>query len=172
MARGQAPYKGKDHIHKPKKGKADMNATKSLAIILLLTLSTTAMADNTLRLEFGGWSSHASLLSDGITNESHDIIAADWKGVAVGRFNNSFGRETWFIAKTWRSSNVFGVDNLDAVASLGLNKGYRGCYRDSDDSGKICPHGYFGFDYSVKRVYISIKTQIAATILSFGVKIF
>ena len=141
-------------------------------LILLLVFTTPALSDDTLRIEFGGFSYHIPAASKGVTNESHNILAADWLGYSAGKFDNSYGKETWFVAKTWRSPDVFGVKDLDAIGSLGVNRGYTECYGNNGDSAKFCPHGYVGFDYSVGRVYISVKTQVAVTLVNFGIKIF
>lgn len=150
-----------------------MTVLRSTLIALVVTLtSLPTLADESLRVEVGGWGKHPAAFAKDVTNETFDILAVEWKGVSFGRFNNSFSRETYFVAKNWRKKDLLGVSNLNAVASLGLNKGYRVCYGDSDGDSKVCPHGYVGLEYEIGRAYVSVKTQVAVTLVTFGVILF
>lgn len=146
-----------------------MNAMRNTLTALMILTSLPTLAQDQLRVEFGGWGKHLPQFEEEITNNTFNIFAVEYKGVAAGRFSNSYDRETWFVAKTWRGDIV---GDLSWTASLGVNKGYRECFGDNGGSGRICPHGYVGLDYEVGRAYISVKTQVAVTLFSLGFKLF
>lgn len=77
-----------------------------------------------VRLTAGGYSTH--LLSENVTNESHDHFAVQVAGVELGRFNNSYGRESYYLAyeATWK--NVLGP-HVDAFLKSGVVYGYVDC---------------------------------------------
>lgn len=142
---------------------------RSLVLVLLI-LPTLALADVGVRVEFGGWSRHFSAFSKNVTNETHQILAVEYRGFGIGRFENSFGRNTLFVSKIWRQHSVMGLKNLNAVASLGLSKGYRVCYGDDSSQSNICPHGYIGLEYIQGFFYHAMKFQPAVVVYNMGVE--
>lgn len=155
-----------------RRGKEAMYVIKILRLLIaamLILISFYAEADDKIRVEFGGWSRHAAFASGGVTNESHDILGVEFKGVSVGKFNNSYGRETWFAAKVWRWEGLLDVKHLNGVVSAGLNKGYRRCYGDDNTSGNVCAHGYVGAEYVTGFFYQTVKAQPGVVLYNLGV---
>lgn len=109
-----------------------------VSTLLALIFSVSAAAET--RLALGGWSHHYKW-KDTVTNETHNIVALEHAGYSGGYFKNSFGRDTFFIAKNWRWAMS---ENINLTASLGVNEGYRECYGDNGPNSRICPHGYVG----------------------------
>lgn len=122
-----------------------MNAPKTLAGILrgfvmfLIAFALLAFFGSeawgsslNIRLSAGGYSKH--LISDDITNESHDYFAVQvWK-VELGRFNNSYGRESYYLAYEALWENVLG-EHWDFFLKSGIVYGYVDCL----DSGSGIP---------------------------------
>lgn len=138
------------------------------SIVLLMSSCVAAPAYADLSLEapdkpledqwifaIGGWSKHMSDFSDDITNETHNILAVERDGWSAGYFENSYGRDTFFVGHTWRKE--FFMEHLEFSAQLGINYGYRECFGDKSTTKNICPHGYLGVGYTKYRVVPTIK---------------
>lgn len=96
-------------------------------IVLAILFGTEAKAAGgslDIRLTAGGYSKH--LLSDDVVNESHDHFAIQIGKVELGRYNNSYGRESYYLAyeATWK--NVLGP-HIDAFLKSGVVYGYVDC---------------------------------------------
>lgn len=130
--------------------------------------SWTDALDRELRVGFGGWSQHFG--KPDVTNESHNIMAIEYMGFSAGRFDNSYDRETWFIAKNFRLENIGGLEHVNGVAAIGVNKGYRECYGDNGDKGEYCAHGYVGLEYDKHALIHSVKMQPGVVLYNQEVK--
>lgn len=140
-----------------------------LSLVLMSCHVSPAYADmdREVRVAFLGWSQH--WLKVDVTNENHEILAVEYMGWSAGRFDNSYGRETWFISKNIRWQNV-GLENLNGIAAVGLNRGYKGCFNDQGNTSNICPHGYVGFEYETDVITYSFKLQPGVVIFNPEVK--
>lgn len=124
----------------------------SFCFILLLVASLAVEAREPVHVALGGWSTH--LKSETVTNETHNIVAAEHRGYGFGYFKNSFGRDSFFVSKNWR----WDVHrNVEVTASLGINRGYRGCYGDFKESASVCLHGHLGIGYTKYFIEPTIK---------------
>lgn len=138
---------------------------KPLLTIALLTVLTTPVLAET-RIALGGWSHHYAW-ADNITNETHNIVGIERDGWSAGYFENSYGRDTFFVAHNWRYPVT---KHVSITLSAGLNKGYRECYGDSGSGGKVCPHGFVGLSYEKYPVVPSIKLLPGAVVFSPEIK--
>lgn len=113
--------------------------------------------DRELRVGFLGWSEH--YMKTDITNESHNILAVEYMGFSAGKFDNSYDRETWFIAKNFRLEGLGGFEHVNGIAAIGVNRGYRECYGDDGSGPTYCAHGYIGLEYDKHTLVHSVKFQ-------------
>ena len=148
-----------------------------LLFILMIVSSSVTSAETTvdpLYLSVGAWSHH-HIGGSNVTNESHDLVAVEYKSFVFGRFNNSYDHETWFALRVWRK-NLGHIDpileNIDGSIAVGVNKGYRECYGPGDpgDGGKFCPDGYVGLSYTRYAVQPSIKYKPGVIIWNIETK--
>lgn len=121
-----------------------------LAVILILAVAVYASnAKAETALLVGGWSHHVMADEDYRYNETHNAIMVERDGWLVGRFDNSYNRETWAIGygRAWKRGNV------KASLTGGLMRGYEKCY-DEDGSGtsNICPMIYPSVTYTKHQV--------------------
>lgn len=97
----------------------------------------------------GAWSKHFS--SDKGYNETHNLVAIDYRSATAGYFKNSNGVDTVFAAKKWDWQLS---DSWEASLLGGVTYGYSDCrkMKDKEDpSKKVCPMiapmlTYTGFD--------------------------
>jgi len=143
-------------------------AIAGLAVfIILMAAEKVGATELDIRLTVGGYSKH--LLSTDVTNESHDHFAIQVMGVELGRFNNSYSRESWYLAYEATWENVLGPD-VDAFLKSGVVYGYVDCLepgssvppkrspydvyyartqqQDVDNSGAWCPMVAPGLRYT------------------------
>lgn len=121
-------------------------ALTSLTLTILLAGCEPAMASSpATTLHLGAWSHHYGW-GNSITNETHNLVAVENSGYALGYFENSYGRDTIFMAKSWRG---YKTQRLSFSAALGLSYGYKECYGDTGERRAVCPFGYVGAGYDV-----------------------
>ncbi len=134
-----------------------MNILKGLVFVLVIACITTpAMAeDDPVILHVGGWSHHWGF-SDNITNENHKVLGVEYKGVAAGYFENSYGRDTAFLLKTWRWDWKY---DIEFSTALGVNYGYVECYGNSGDSSQVCVDGYVSAGYRKDALTLTFKVK-------------
>ena len=107
------------------------NKIRSTIAAALLAASAQATADTYLHT--GAWSQH---FSDRTYNESHNLLAVDYKSYVVGYFENSYGEDSFIAAKRW--SWQYG--NWEAGVSAGAVYGYRHCLKGwTDRNRRTCP---------------------------------
>lgn len=97
-------------------------------LILVGLLISSAVSAESLALYGGGYSHH--WIVDNVTNESHDMLAIQYGTYVAGRFNNSYGDESYFIAYefNWRP---FEFDPyIQTFTWSGAVRGYRNCVFD------------------------------------------
>lgn len=136
---------------------------RAIVITVLLMFGCAANA-GTDRFLIGGWSKHIPA-SNTVTNETHNIIGVELNSVGAGYFENSYGRDTYYVHKTWRWKIS---EHVNFVSALGVNYGYRGCFQadDASEPARICPHGYAGFEYVKYTVVPTLKIIPGAILFS------
>lgn len=152
-----------------------MKALRKLYSIFLITLMTTpAFADLSLEapdkplneqviVAVGGWSRHWGFSHENVTNETHNIFGVEYDSYSGGYFKNSYGKDTFFIAKTWRKEFF---ENIEGSLSLGINYGYTRCYGEDGSGKNICAHGWLGVSYTKYMVVPSVKVQPGVIVFS------
>ena len=109
-----------------------------VCVLLFAFFGSEAWSSPKVSVHGGGYSKH--IIKYYVTNESHDLAAIQLDSYVVGRFNNSYGRETWFSAYEW--SKQLGTD-VEAYVWAGITRGYSHCIKGSDYDGtgssKLCP---------------------------------
>lgn len=117
---------------------------KKFMTVVLLMFSVTANADlldNALNkasdLEYSAFYAYKShhWISENTTNDTHHLVGIRVGSVAFGRFDNSFGRETYFLGLygdyQYKDVNFFGL--------VGAMHGYTTCYGEDFSSKNVCP---------------------------------
>jgi len=133
--------------------------------LMIIIMTTPAMADLSLEkpdkplneqwmVAVGGWSKHMNGFSDGVTNETHNIFAVEHDGWSAGYFKNSYGRDTFFVAKVWRKEFL---KDIEGSAAFGISRGYTRCIGDDNSGKNICPVGWIGISYTKYKVVPTIK---------------
>lgn len=108
----------------------------ALLVLALWAMPMPVLADEA-RVYGGGYSYH--LFTDDVTNESHDFAAAQYGPAVAGRFNNSHGRESYFVAYEWNGRPVEALPHLQTFAWGGLVRGYTRCdFRQGRGNTKVC----------------------------------
>lgn len=117
-----------------------------LILIAVVVMADPVSADTTVHL--GGYSYHLSTEDLHDYNNWHRLVAVDVRGALLGRFANSFGRESTILAygKTAQWGYWRGTIYLGAV------HGYRGCYGDWADRTHWCPVAMPALRYARYRV--------------------
>lgn len=152
-----------------------MEPIKTFVYSLMIVLMTTpAFADLSLDapdkpideqviVSVGGWSHHWGFSHANVTNETHNIFGVEYNSYSAGYFKNSYGKDTFFIAKTWRKEFF---ENIEGSVSLGINYGYTRCYGEDDSGKNICAHGWLGLSYTKHMVVPSLKVQPGVIVFS------
>jgi len=103
-----------------------------LIVAFLLVASADAFASGAY-LHTGAWSKH---FSDDAYNESHSLLAVEYRSYMAGYFKNSYGEDSVFAAKRWSWSR----GNWEAGIAVGAVYGYRHCFKGwADRSRRVCP---------------------------------
>lgn len=108
----------------------------------------------------GAWSEH--LISGEDLNEQHDLAAIEYGGWFAGRFENSYGRESYAVAKSFEWSGA----NLRAGVYVGAVRGYTRCWGNDDSNTDVCPLAvpYVTYDAAVAPQLMLIGEALAITI--------
>ena len=107
--------------------------TLFVCLLLFAFFGSEAWAEElNIRLTAGGYSRH--LLSENFTNDSHDHFAVQLWNVELGRFNNSYGRESWYLAYEATWDDLLGED-WEVFIKSGVVYGYVDCL----DRGSAIP---------------------------------
>tara|TARA_Y100001973_G_scaffold105035_1_gene176718 strand:- start:1682 stop:2119 length:438 start_codon:yes stop_codon:yes gene_type:complete len=114
----------------------------------------------------GGWSEH--LITDEDYNESHDAVLLEHDQYMVGRFNNSYGRESYVAAYGWTKQ----WGNWRGSVHAGVIKGYSKCFGDDGDSGRVCPMVYPAVTYTKYRVQPQVGLLGEAVVFTVRVRLF
>ena len=115
----------------------------SLVIIIAVTHSQNAEAETDLYL--GAWSKHFDSYD---YNEENRLLAVSHNNWVGGRFDNSYGRETWFAGYDFKWRGEF----FQAGVLAAVSRGYTTCFGDDGSSSNICP---------MPLPYISINDTVA-----------
>jgi hypothetical protein len=85
----------------------------------------------------GAWSYHFEK-NDYITNENNNLFAINYKDWSVGGFNNSYGNDTYFVARNFDLAQ-FGDFKISLIT--GVDYGYTNCQGGINESTNkvICP---------------------------------
>lgn len=140
--------------------------SKQLFVTLIVALLLTTNVSAESRLVLGGWSRHVPS-SASITNETHNVVGVEHRNYSAGRFDNSFGRDTYYVARNWRGPVSL---HWNWIASLGMSRGYRTCYGDDNSNTNFCPFGYVGVEYDKYRVIPTFKIVPGAVVFSPEIK--
>lgn len=113
---------------------------------------------------FYGYKSH-HWSSSSYTNDTHHMVGLKVSNFIGGRFDNSYGDETYFIGKY--GSTIWG--NLEGFAIVGGMYGYKRCYGNDDSSKNVCPMLALGVSYlGVSRYFKPSVFQLGdATVIGF-----
>ena len=129
-----------------------------------LTLAACPPAPAELRITGGGYSKH--LISDDVTNESHDHWAVQVNSFEVGRFNNSYSEESWYGAYEWRRN----WGDIQGFVKAGAVYGYRGWYSGQGDRGWL-PMINPGVRYARWTVQPEVSLVGDAVVLGISIKL-
>lgn len=106
---------------------------------------------------FYGWKSHHWITKD-YTNDTHHMVGVRVGTVVAGRFDNSYGRESYFLGvygeKEYGNWEFFGV--------VGAMRGYKKCYGDDDSNTNTCPMIAGGVSY------LGISEHFKPTVFQLG----
>lgn len=128
-----------------------------LVLFVFLAMLWAPDARSETRALVGGWSTH--LLSEDVTNETHDVLGIEHDGWTAGWFKNSYDRPTWFAGHAWRFSGLLGIKHLEGMVSVGATYGYHSCWGDDGDRARVCPDATLGVAWTQYRVIPSIKLK-------------
>lgn len=101
-----------------------------------------------LSVHLSGYSYHVATGHKYDYNSNHQLTAIEYGSFMVGRFKNSYSRETRIIAYGW--SKQWG--NWRGSVHVGLTHGYRSCYGDEGDTARVCPVAFPALYYTKYRV--------------------
>lgn len=106
----------------------------------------------------GAWSTHP--MSDEDYKSRHDLLAVDYRSYMAGYFRNSYGDDTFFLAKNF-TTRVRDWP-IEAGVSLGASYGYGHCYKDDEQGtrNKVCPFGYGSLFYTEKDFQVGVIYNI------------
>ena len=105
-----------------------------VALVLLagLILATDSHAETYVYT--GAWSDHIASKTD--YNETHNLVAVEYKSTIAGYFENSFGDDSFFAGSTY--SRQWG--DFEAGLMVGAMYGYKGCKgQQSEPKKTVCP---------------------------------
>lgn len=102
-----------------------------LAFLGLVAYVNLTKADS---IYIGGWSTHIAS-PDSQYNQDHRLIAYDNEEWLFAAFRNSYDRDSFAVAKGWhRNTSKFRLSMYGGVVY-----GYRSCFGDDGEEGRICP---------------------------------
>lgn len=103
-----------------------------------------------LSLLYGGVSHH--WVSKDFTNSTHNMVGIRINNIVVGRFKNSFNRETIFAGVY----GEFDKQDFTFFGSVGAMRGYTRCYGEEGYGSKAvwCPMATVGVSYNGFSEYI------------------
>lgn len=82
---------------------------------------------------FYGWKSHHWITKD-YTNDTHHMVGVRVGGVVLGRFDNSYGRETYFVG-LYEDTRI---SDFEFFGVLGAMRGYTTCYGEDGSDADTC----------------------------------
>ena len=105
-----------------------------MTLIVLLSgfvLAFRAKADS---IYIGGWSTHIAS-PDSQYNQNHRIGAYETGNWLFAAFRNSYDRDSFAVARGWhKNTSQFRLSMYGGVVY-----GYRSCFGDDGEEGRICP---------------------------------
>jgi|AntDeeMinimDraft_6_1070357.scaffolds.fasta_scaffold13922_2 hypothetical protein len=122
---------------------------KTLIIAILLALSVPVAAKD-FYLYTGALTYHPDGFDEGVTNESHALVAIEYDSVMAGYYDNSFGDPTVFASYRFHT-NI--AKHVEAGLQIGVNFGYKGaCFKSSEftesDMLRFCPEATLTLSYT------------------------
>lgn len=128
-------------------------AVAAAIVFTLWAVPAPAYGAEDVRLYGGGYSHH--LISEKAANESHDLGAIQYGSYVAGRFNNSFGNESYFVAYEMWTGHV--TQYLEWFVWGGAVAGYPWC--------DVCPLPAPGLRYTRWQVEpVAVAVGDAATL--------
>jgi hypothetical protein len=140
-----------------------MKRTKLFSLILatLLAFSAPAMAETAIHA--GGYSYHVATGHKNDYNDWHRLAAFEHGSVMAGYFRNSYDRDTFLAAYGW--SHQWG--NFRGAVHVGASYGYRSCYGDEGNTGRVCPVAFpslYYTRYAVQPGVVVFGEAVAVTV--------
>lgn len=138
---------------------------KIIATILILASFSVSAGEREVEV-FYGYKSHHWLSKD-VTNETHHLLGVRVDHFVAGRFDNSYGRESYFVGaygeKEYYDFELFGV--------VGAMRGYTKCYGDDESNTNVCPLLAFGVSYAGPKHFKPTLYQLGdASVIGFKVE--
>lgn len=110
------------------------NFKSVLILIALLSAFAMAFRAEADSIYIGGWSTHIAS-PDSQYNQDHKLIAYDNDEWLFAAFKNSYDRDSFAVARGWhKNTSKFRVSIYG-----GAVYGYRSCFGDEGEEGRICP---------------------------------
>ena len=105
-----------------------------LTLVVLLSCFVLASKIKADSIYIGGWSTHIAS-PDRQYNQNHKLIAYDNDQWLFAAFRNSHDRDSFAVAKGWHKN----TSQFRLSIYGGAVYGYRSCYGDEGEEGRICP---------------------------------
>lgn len=108
----------------------------------------------------GAWSDHP--FSNEEHNEENRLLAISHNGWVGGRFDNSYGRETWFAGYDFRWKGEF----FEAGVLASVSRGYTECFGEDGSNANICamPMPYIGINAPVAPTFFITHEMVAVAV--------
>lgn len=131
----------------------------SAFVLLAAVYASNAKAETNVFV--GAWSKHLISSSDKL-NEQHNLFAVEHNKWFAGTFSNSYGRESYAVARKfeWRAKD------LRAGFYAGAVRGYTRCWGNDNSNTDTCPLivPYITYDASVAPQVMLIGEALAVAI--------
>ena len=138
-------------------------------LALLCFISFSSIADDTPSIYLGGNSYHFAFAE--ATNSRHHFVALEYKGYIAGKYLNSYGYDTEFVAKKFPLDGFGAGGNLAVNALVGISHGYRFCmYGKESEDALYCPALALEFQYTKYRIRPSVLVIAGGAVLVWNVK--
>lgn len=85
------------------------------------------------------------------TNDTHHMVGLRINNIVVGRFKNSYDRETFFLG-FYGELNL--TENWHVLGAIGAMKGYTSCFGNEGEDARWCAMVAGGVSYSGFSEYI------------------
>lgn len=118
------------------------------AFVIGIAVAHCSNAKAETAVHLGGLSYHVATGHKYSYNSNHQLTAIEYGSFMVGRFKNSYHRETQIAAYGWSKQWV----DFRGSLHVGLTRGYRSCFGDEGDKARICPVAFPALYYTKYRM--------------------